>query len=299
MNPRLALLAVALPAAVLATAVACSHRDDHPPLADPGGGDALFIDRIDHYPEVHVDSRGAETASADTAPDTAALDSDAGALDAPPGDALDAPAEVDPDVGTDGAADGVSDGVADGATDAGADADAVTLVDECGPALTTATASGVCPATVQSWPSEGGGHVDPSTTIVYCTTPPNSGPHYPIWAAFRSYDRPIAAGYLGHDLEHGAVVVHYRCATSCPDIAAQLQAIIDKRPVDPACNAEAGVLRRVILVPDPALDVLVGVGAWGWTYRADCVDEPSLGAFIDLHYAGGPENFCADGVVPP
>ena len=30
--------------------------------------------------------------------------------------------------------------------------------------------------------------------------------------------------------------------------------------------------------------------------RSQCFDLPALGAFIDAHYALGPENFCADGL---
>ena len=41
----------------------------------------------------------------------------------------------------------------------------------------------------------------------------------------------------------------------------------------------------------------VAASAWGYIYRADCVDPVSLTAFINDHYAKGPENFCAGGQI--
>jgi hypothetical protein len=54
---------------------------------------------------------------------------------------------------------------------------------------------------------------------------------------------------------------------------------------------------RIILAPRPALDVPVAAAAWGFTYKAECVDAPSLAQFITDHYAKTAENFCAAGVT--
>ncbi|MEO7093354.1 MAG: DUF3105 domain-containing protein, partial [Polyangiales bacterium] len=174
----------------------------------------------------------------------------------------------------------------------------------CDPPLTTSTAA-TCGATVQSWKIENTDdagfvyHVGFDTDVSYCTKPPSSGPHYGVWAAYRSYTTPVPHENLVHDLEHGAVLVLFRCtaADGCPSVAASLQSVIDARPVDPTCDV--AVKRRVILAPDPALDVAVGAGAWGWTYRATCVDAATLGAFIDAHYGHGTEDTCFDGCAGP
>jgi hypothetical protein len=169
-------------------------------------------------------------------------------------------------------------------------------------AITTSTDSGAsCAVTVQSWPDDGHTHVPVGTTVDYCTVPPESGAHWPYWAAFRSYTTPVPHEMLVHDMEHGAVVVFYQCSGSCPAVASQLQAVIDAQPVDPLCSAtsDAGPLRRLILVPDPTLDVPVAAAAWQWTYRAACVDVASLSAFITAHYGLGTETLCVDGVLPP
>lgn len=212
---------------------------------------------------------------------------------------------------TDGGADSVVDTtISDVATDDGAvdAADAPSDADSpsdaldadarvCLPALST-SAAGACSSIVQSWPNEGATHWPAGTALSYCTRPPSSGDHYDIWAAYRTYDKPVPYGYLVHSLEHGAVVLLYKCASgSCPTIQSQLQAIADARPVDPSCTSP--VQRRIIIAPDPTLDVDIGAAAWGFTYRASCVDATSLGKFIDDHYAKATEDICADGIVPP
>ncbi len=192
---------------------------------------------------------------------------------------------------------------AEGASDAASEADAADAPavygGNCGDASPeTAAPTGACNVTVTSYPDEGHDHVPVGSTVVYCTNPPNSGPHYPIWAHYRSYDVQLPWPYLVHDLEHGAVLLLYKCAGSCPDVVAQLQAIIDARPVDPLCDVEAGVSRRLILEPAADLDVPIAVVAWQWIYEASCVDAASINAFVEAHYAQAAENVCADGYYP-
>src|SRR6185503_690347 len=80
-------------------------------------------------------------------------------------------------------------------------------------------------------------HVPVCTPLVYQSNPPTSGPHYPIWAAFKSYTQPVPRGFWVHDLEHGAVVVTYNCSSNCDAEVAQLQAFLDALPADPICAA--------------------------------------------------------------
>jgi len=281
---RFAALSLFAPVIALVAIGACATKiNDHaPPAPDPVHFiDVLDLDGLNHFPEADVETHDAADSDAEVETD-AALEADAAEAD------LDVTDEADtaPD--------------ADDAAEVDDTFDATPVIDECGPPLSTSAAdAGSCTATVQSWADEGHTHYAPGTIIDYCTKPPNSGPHYYVWASYRSYDRPIPYGYLVHDLEHGAVDVYYQCSGSCPTLAAELQAIIDARPVDPLCDPDAGVSRRVILSPDPTLPTLVAAAAWGWTYTADCVDSATLGAFIDAHYAMAAEDFCTDGIVPP
>jgi len=139
-------------------------------------------------------------------------------------------------------------------------------------------------------------HVSVCSQVSYANNPPAGGAHYPSWAAFKSYSFPVPRGFWVHDLEHGAVVFSYNCCASsagCADEVAQVQAMIDALPADPSCDSATP--RRVLLTPDPLLDVRWGVSAWGSTLRADCVDTERFRQFYLDHFGRGPEDLCAAG----
>ncbi len=165
---------------------------------------------------------------------------------------------------------------------------------EAGPPPIIGTVDASCKVTIENPAITPGTHVPEGTPIQYSTNPPSSGAHYPIWAHFLEYDKPIEDGYLVHSLEHGAVLLLYECTgAECTTMAAELRAVRNTVPTDPMCDPADRV--RVILAPRPANDVPVAAAAWGWTYKADCVDAPSLLQFIKDHYAQAPENFCSPG----
>ena len=179
--------------------------------------------------------------------------------------------------------------------DAGPDrTKAAPAVVDAGPPPIKGEVDAACKVTIENPPIAAGTHVPEGTPIQYATNPPSSGAHWPIWAHFMEYDKPIDDGYLVHSLEHGAVLVLYKCeAAQCPTMVPALRAVRDAVPTDPLCAPADRV--RVILAPRPANDVPVAASAWGWTYKADCVDPASLLKFIVDHYAQAPENFCSPG----
>ncbi len=150
-----------------------------------------------------------------------------------------------------------------------------------------------CAVTVADAPAPGYNHVDTCSDVVYETNPPTGGPHYAIWADYRTYDMPVPWGYLVHDLEHGGVVLTYNCPSGCPDVLSAYQSIITAHGADPACP-DGGA--RFIVVPDPTLDVPVAAVSWEHLYKATCLDMPSLQTFVESHYAHGREDTCAPGV---
>lgn len=168
---------------------------------------------------------------------------------------------------------------------------------DAGTETSTAIPDAACPVVVATHPIDTATHVAEGSAITYSTNPPSSGPHYGIWANFKEYDKVIADGYLVHSMEHGAVLVFYDCDPSAcvapPGVLDALRAVRNAVPTDPACDPSIRV--RVILAPRPANDVPVAAAAWGATYKADCVDAPSLGKFITDFYAKAPENFCTPG----
>lgn len=159
---------------------------------------------------------------------------------------------------------------------------------------TSARDAAACNVRIEAFPPTDSPHVPEGSAITYASNPPSSGPHYPVWANFQEYAQPVEDGYLVHSMEHGAVLVLYRCDLgTCPADVDALRALRDALPADPLCDPS--IRTRVILAPRPANDVAVAAAAWGWIYRADCVDPVSLAQFISDHYAKAPENFCTPG----
>jgi hypothetical protein len=152
-----------------------------------------------------------------------------------------------------------------------------------------------CPVVIETPELLSSPHVTEGEPLEYNSNPPSSGPHYGFWANFGEYERPVPRGYLVHSLEHGAVLLLYKCeaAASCPEVPAELRKVRDAITTDLRCSEEVRV--RIIIAPDPELDVPVAAAAWGWTYKADCVDLPTLTDFAQSRYARGPENTCAPG----
>lgn len=170
----------------------------------------------------------------------------------------------------------------------------------CGAVPPPETPAGACTIRISTPPiaADNAQHVAVGTPVVYCTNPPTTGPHYNEWADFKEYDHPIDARNLVHSMEHGAVILFYKCdggAAGCPDVVAGLRAAKDEADVDPKCAQLGAVRSRIILAPSPDIPTQVAAAAWGATYEADCVDRPSLDAFIRNKYAKAPEDFCFPG----
>jgi len=142
--------------------------------------------------------------------------------------------------------------------------------------------------------SLGRDHVAPCTPLVPASMPPTSGTHYSLWADFGVYDAPVPWGFLVHAMEHGAVVIAYRCDDPACTLRDDLEALVNAQPADPLCRDDDPA--RFILAPAPDLEWPIAVLAWERQYVATCLDLPSMQDFIDASYGRAPENFCAPGV---
>jgi hypothetical protein len=139
-------------------------------------------------------------------------------------------------------------------------------------------------------------HVSLCDPVKYSSNPPAGGRHYPVWAAFQSYDFPLPKGVAVHDLEHGGVVFWYNCPEGCADEVAQVEALIAELPEDLLCEGQTA-RRRVVLTPAPDLPVRWALSAAGYTLSSNCVNSPAFEDFYLNHFGHGPEDFCADGVA--
>jgi hypothetical protein len=153
--------------------------------------------------------------------------------------------------------------------------------------------TGDCSAVLRSYKGGSATHFPECSDIEYSMSPPVFGDHYPIWAAYKTYDYPVPLGYLVHDLEHGAVVFFYDCDDGCPDEVADVQKVIDALPSDPRCSEDVRV--QVVLVPRPGLGARWAASAWGYSISADCFDPALFRQFYDNHHGQGPEDLCNQG----
>jgi hypothetical protein len=140
-------------------------------------------------------------------------------------------------------------------------------------------------------------HVAVCSPVDYATNPPSGGPHWPVWAARGKYTSSIPRQLSVHNLEHGWVVLSYRCKDACPDVVAALEEAFDDAE-DTYCVANGDGLSRVILAPDPQLATPIALSAWGATYTATCIDPTSIAEFIAARIGHGTEMVCGGGQIP-
>jgi hypothetical protein len=156
-----------------------------------------------------------------------------------------------------------------------------------------------CPVTIDNPAIPAAQHLPEGTAIDYATNPPAGGPHYPVWATWGVHMNPVPRPYYVHNLEHGGVVLLYKCTDSamCASAEAFLKSVMDAVQTDSTCQPPVRV--RVVITRDDAIPTPFAASAWGWTYVSDCPDMPSLLDFVRTHYAHGPEDLCADGLFGP
>lgn len=133
---------------------------------------------------------------------------------------------------------------------------------------------------IETFASEGSTHVPVGTQIVYNTDPPTSGNHYPDVQDGGYFEVPIAAPYLVHSMEHGAVIIYYNPATVTASQKDSLRAIAATYP---------GMFGQVICVPRDDAAYPIILTAWTHRYRLPTYDQSRIDAFIALYRGNGPE----------
>lgn len=148
-----------------------------------------------------------------------------------------------------------------------------------------------CKVTQAEQVDEGTPHVAECSSATWGSNPPSSGRHYDRWVEYGTYEAPIPWGFLVHNLEHGAIVYSYNCPQGCAEELAALKAMVATL-IDPTCGKA-----RVVIVPDPALDVKFAASAWRWTLKADCLQAADFKAFFAERVGRSPEpDVCQDGI---
>jgi hypothetical protein len=150
-----------------------------------------------------------------------------------------------------------------------------------------------CPAAVgeeEHFPDAGSAHVSrvEDFKLTYTDPPPTGGTHSECWANFGVYAEELEDARWVHNLEHGGIVLLYRCPEGCPEEVAQLEKFVADHP-------------RTILTPYAALPTRFAAVAWEYRLLNPCLDLPSIERFYADHFnrarediAGGPPALCAE-----
>lgn len=125
------------------------------------------------------------------------------------------------------------------------------------------------------------------TPIDYANEPPTSGKHYPVWAEYGAYQEVIPAPYFVHNLEHGAIVVLYRCpdgGATCPEVVSLLEEVYAAAP--PGKYGEV----KMVVTRYPDLETPYAVLAWNRSLPLREHDEEAILEFYRAWVDRGPED---------
>ena len=123
-------------------------------------------------------------------------------------------------------------------------------------------------------------HVPEGQTVIYNTSPPTSGDHWPRWAECGFFRAGLPDERITHNLEHSNIVVSYNLATEGE--VDQLEAALNGISL----SSNWGVTRFY----DSISPGTVAVATWGVLDVMSGIDPARIAAFFEVH-AGreGPE----------
>lgn len=151
-------------------------------------------------------------------------------------------------------------------------------------------------------PDMGHVHADPGSTVNYRFCPPASGRHYnstavgPIPAGVYGPDeQPVGPPGWVHNLEHGALVLLYKCPGPACDEAGQqaLEDLFQRWPASPICGFEAGTRDTPVFVRFDEMPWNYAALVWDVVLPMETLDEPLLLEFFNRQAERfAPERFC-------
>jgi hypothetical protein len=174
----------------------------------------------------------------------------------------------------------------------------------------SATAAPGAPAPLpgQAEDDMGRSHVNVGDSVRYASCPPASGSHYnatgegPIPARFYGKDEAVVPQGWVHNLEHGGMVVLYRCGPNdaCDDTTLQpLRGLVGSLPPSPVCKIPAGEISPVIARFDQMSTPYAAV-VWDRVLLLDKLDMSAiLGFYQDAAERTNPEAQCTNTMAAP
>ncbi|MEA2645932.1 MAG: hypothetical protein QOE92_1015 [Chloroflexota bacterium] len=141
---------------------------------------------------------------------------------------------------------------------------------------------------VQAVTSEGNTHIRRPNRVSYTHQPPSSGMHYSDSGAprrYEAYEESLWPEEWIHNLEHGAIVVVYRCeGTECDDMYAEAGDLLAALP-------EESKFGTVKALTTPYQDMKPKVAVLAWTKEQDFekLDVAGITEFYRKFVNKGPE----------
>lgn len=132
-------------------------------------------------------------------------------------------------------------------------------------------------------PNEGAEHVAVGAPLTYRSNPPSSGPHYAGTAPWSFSEAEVSQGLWVHNLEHGGIVLLYKCPQDCSELKGQLRSLYNKfRP------SRLGYV-KLLIAPDNSIEGSIAALAWDRRDTLESFDEDRLRRFYDSFLEHGPE----------
>ena len=134
-------------------------------------------------------------------------------------------------------------------------------------------------------PDRGQGHVDVGKAIQYAEYPPTSGQHWPVVAKWGVvYPEALPDEVYVHNLEHGGIVLLYKCATPCPEVVPQLTELLGSLP-----KSKYGY-PKVVISPNSRIKTRFALLAWTRLDEFDKLDRDRVVRFVQAWQDKGPED---------
>lgn len=109
----------------------------------------------------------------------------------------------------------------------------------------------------------------------YNSNPPTSGPHMGNTAPWGAFDETIEPELYVHNMEHGAIIIHYN---GLPD-----------GDVDALAELADSYEDGIISMPNDTIDKPIAIAAWTKLRTCDRFSPRVIEAFIDEHCNNAPE----------
>lgn len=139
----------------------------------------------------------------------------------------------------------------------------------------------------------GRGHVSAGTNVKYNSNPPTSGQHYEDWIKAGVYDDQKDDRNLVHSLEHGYIIMTYKCQNPMGGEASGSASLSDDCKVrrdELAKIYEKKGKHKLIVTPRANLETSFVLTAWDYLDKFNDFNEERIVKFIDAHLDQGPEH---------